>query len=101
MWRILGESSNPEDHLNYVADRVFDEPLTKVKWLTETALLVATTHGNLYKMNLKRDDQNAEYLSEPQLLYKTTHEVSIWDVAVLNTAQNLQIWLGEDSGKVT
>ena len=51
--------------MNYVADKVLDEPLTKAKWLTDTTMLVATTYGNLYKIDLKRDDQNAEYLSEP------------------------------------
>ena len=70
--------------MNYVADKVLDEPLTKAKWLTDTTMLVATTYGNLYKIDLKRDDQNAEYLSEPYLVYRSTHEVSIWDLAVLN-----------------
>ena len=27
--------------------------------------------------------------------------MSIWDIAVLNIAQTLQVWLAEDSGKVT
>ena len=72
--------------MNYVADKVLDEPLTKAKWLTDTTMLVATTYGNLYKIDLKRDDQNAEYLSEPYLVYRTTHDVSIWDLAVHNIA---------------
>lgn len=72
--------------MNYVADKVLDEPLTKAKWLTDTTMLVATTYGSLYKIDLKRDDQNAEYLSEPYLVYRTTHDVSIWDLAVHNIA---------------
>ena len=72
--------------MNYVADKVLDEPLTKAKWLTDTTMLVATTYGNLFKIDLKRDDQNAEYLSEPYLVYRTTHDVSIWDLAVHNIA---------------
>ena len=42
--------------LNYVADKQLNEPLTKAKWLTDKTILVATTFGNLYALQLSKDD---------------------------------------------
>ena len=34
----------------YVADALIDEPLTKVRWLTDKTILAATVNGNLYAL---------------------------------------------------
>ena len=103
VWAILGDSTDPDDRLSYVADYNIEEPLTRAKWLTPTCILATTTHGNLYSLELSKDSQNAECLSRPKLVYSTDHEVAIWDVAVLNAngASKFEVWLAEDSGKVT
>ena len=42
--------------MQYVADVTLDEPLTKAKWLTDSTIIAATTHGSLYLMRLEHDD---------------------------------------------
>ena len=101
VWGVLGDSANPDDRLSYVADYDLEEPLTRVKWLTATCLVATTTHGNVYALEMSRDSQNIECLSRPKLVYSTAHEVAIWDLAVLNKNGKLEMWLAEDSGKVT
>jgi len=46
----LGRSTPEDDLLNYVADKVLDEPLSKAKWLSEKTILVCTIYGNLYAL---------------------------------------------------
>lgn len=101
VWSILGDSCDPDERLFYVADYALDEPLSKVKWLTPTQILAATTHGNLYALELTKDAQNVECLSRPKLVYTTAHDVSIWDLTVFSKAPKFEVWLAEDSGKVT
>lgn len=98
---MQGDSVNPDDRLSYKADYFLDEQITRVRWLTSTSLIVATRDGNLYTMELGRDSQNVECLEHPKLLYQAEHEVAIWDVTVYNKAPRLEVWLAEDSGKVT
>jgi len=52
----LGAGAADEDMLTYVADVMLDEPLTKVRWLTNDRILASTTHGNLYQLKLGKDD---------------------------------------------
>ena len=97
----LGNEHEDEDYLNYVADQQLDEPLTRAKWLTEKTILVTTTFGNLYALQLSKDDQGVECLLRPKLLYTAEHAVAIWDLQTYSAgASCLQIWLAEDSGKV-
>ena len=102
LWAILGDSVDPDDRLSYVDDAMIEEPLTRAKWLTPKCIIVSTTHGNLYTMELSKDSQNVECLMKPQLVYSTTHDVAIWDMAVLsaNGAAKVEVWVAEDSGKV-
>ena len=101
VWKIIGDSENPDDRLSYVSDFNIDEPLSKVKWFTPTCILVATTEGNVYSLNLERDSQNALCLSRPKLVYQAEHEVAIWDLATYSKGERHEVWLAEDSGKVT
>ena len=100
VWRINSETQD-EDKLTFVADFVIDEPLAKAKWLNEKSILTTTTHGNVYILKLERDGQNAECLSRPSFVFRADHSVSIWDCAVLSKSPRLEVWLAEDSGKVT
>ena len=99
-WNIGGET-NEDDRLTYVADHAFDEPLSKAKWLTQTCILVTTMDGNAYTLKIEKDSQGVECLSRPSLVYTTEHSVSIWDFTVMNMAQKLEVYIAEDSGKVT
>ena len=83
VWKILGDSTaTGEDRLSFVADSNIDEPLSKVKWINGKNLLAVTTYGNLYLLKLEKDAQSAEFVSRAKLLYKTEHEVAIWDFAM-------------------
>ena len=72
--------------------------------------MVTTINGKLFALSLKQDDQGADYLSKPQLLYSAEHEVAIWDLVTQSSRSNnkegeddldLDVFLAEDSGKVT
>ena len=76
---------------------MIDEPLTRAKWLTKTCLLAATVDGHLYSLTVTADDQGAECLSHPRLIYTAEHGVAIMDLACSN---DTEVWLCEDSGKV-
>ena len=101
VWKILGDSANPDDRLSYAADSNLDEPLTRAKWLTSTCIVATTTHGNVYTLELSRDSQNALCLSRPVKVYSTEDEVAVWDMAVFSKNSKQEVWLAEDSGKVT
>ena len=75
--------------LTYVADVMLDEPLTKVRWLTNDRILASTTHGNVYQLKLDKDDQNVECLSKAKLVYSAEHCAAIWDMATINSGNNL------------
>lgn len=104
VWKVLGDiAAAGEDRLSFVAEAQIDEPLSKVKWLNDKTILASSTYGNLFQLKLEKDDQRAEFVSRPKLLFTTEHEVAIWDFTVLSVAtqQTMQVWLAEDSGKVT
>ena len=63
--------------------------------------MATTTHGNVYTMELGRDSQNAVCLSRPVKVYSTEDEVAVWDLAVYSKNDKQEVWLAEDSGKVT
>ena len=70
--------------------------------------MVTTINGKLFALSLKQDDQGADYLSKPQLLYSAEHEAAIWDLVTQSSRSNntegeddLDVFLAEDSGKVT
>lgn len=87
IWSILGDSANPDDRISYVADYNLNEPLTNVKWLSHSCLLATTIDGNLYSLELIKDSQNIDCFAPlPKIVYTTEHEVSIWDMALLNKA---------------
>lgn len=53
-------------------------------------------------LKMEKDDQGVDCLSRSQLIFTTQHDVAIWDLAVLNiSSTNLEVWLAEDSGKIT
>jgi len=53
-------------------------------------------------LKMEKDDQGVDCLSRSRLIFTTQHAVAIWDLAVLNTTStNLEVWLAEDSGKIT
>jgi len=41
-----------------------------------------------------------ECLSLPKLVYSAEHCAAIWDMATINSGNNLSAWVAEDSGKV-
>ena len=88
------------DKLSYLGDVMLPEPITKARWLTDSSIIAATTHGNMYRLQLQRDDQNAWCLKKPTKIYSSEHEVAIWDLAVYSSGQTQDVWLCEDSGKV-
>ena len=55
-WTIPGDSKNPDEKLSYVADYTMELPITKVKWLTQTVIMVTTTDGDVYTLKLEKDD---------------------------------------------
>ena len=68
VWQLQQSS---EEHLKYVADDNIQEPITRAKWLSDTEILVATTHGKLHHYTLKLDDQQVLYLDMPTVLYSS------------------------------
>ena len=103
VWTLKADESHATDEiLTYVADLCLDEPITKAKWLNDKTFLVATTMGNVYSVALEKDSQEAECLSKPKLVTSTEHGVAVWDLAVFsNGSTSFEVWLAEDSGKVT
>lgn len=53
LWSL--QSMKDEDMLKFDSDLDLQTPITKVKWLSSSVLLAATTEGDLLQINVKLD----------------------------------------------
>ena len=72
LWSInpLAMPNDPEDEMmHFQCECSLNEPLTKAKWLSETEILVSTTSGHLYSMQVSKDSQNIPFLDRAVKVY--------------------------------
>lgn len=94
--------------MQFAADYDFKEPLTRAKFVGESKIVVASTMGSLYQLEIKVDNQGCKYLDRPKLLYTAEGQCAIWDLAVWQNRQDdvesqsaaHTIFVATDAGKV-
>lgn len=71
LWAVepLANQMEGEDVLRFIADQQIGEPLTKVKFISNSQILASTVLGNLYLLQISKDSQNVPFLDKPKLFF--------------------------------
>lgn len=101
LWTVEPNQMEGDDMLRFVADQQIREPLTKVKFISDSQILASTVQGNLFLAEIRKDSQNVPFLDKPKLFFQT--DSAIWDFGVfhLTTDSPQQVVIAQDSGRVT
>jgi len=104
IWKI---AASEDQILSFVSSVVVPEPATRSKFLTSKRILVSTTHGTIWSVQILKDSQGNKYLDKPIAVFRNTDLSTIWDFAIVESSltgkqaeSHYDVILASDSGEV-
>lgn len=80
------------------------EPVTRAKFVSSERIVVSTTHGTVWSVQVLKDSQQNLYLERPVAVYRNPDLSAIWDLAVIDvtglTQNAYSVIAASDSGEV-